>query len=389
MNDETANNQIDPILAHLGEPLDFILSFDSWESGDDFGAALHKVEKQLTESVAQQERVSPFIRQQMFPKIRSRPGAPKGAGLYRAKPEQLEYVANHLLFNGATIAADGTVVTHDTLLMTIANVGVCLVNYQGDTREFRRQLFRRDLRLTDAGPIEEMAALLEERQNRAAIGYDDAADELSELLRRGLMSYGERGLLLEHCEGLWAMGHGSPVPRELLTGSLQPLLTRSIQMLSELVLQHRKFVYVPSSPRELLVQTLGEALQPLEFLIVDTLQPQMEKWVSRSNYSVTVGKQVREFVAEVGPKIVRGVYRASATAPSHIFYAHIDHAQEAALLAMADSILQEHRGFPLLLSIADTMCRLNFEPESYRALIQQSYAKAGYPFRFLPERETR
>jgi hypothetical protein len=43
----------------------------------------------------------------------------------------------------------------------------------------------------------------------------------------------------------------------------------------------------------------------------------------------------------------------------------------------------------MLLDIADNLCRVNFEPASFRAIVQQSYAKAGQPFRYLTERETR
>ncbi len=383
------DNSNDEVAAHLGETLDAILNFNSWSDGDDLGASYDRLENQVHEAIKQQERVNRQIDRRVFPLIAARPGAPKGAGLYKVSLEQLKLTHHHLLFNGATLAADGTVVVHDTLPMTVAQIGVCIVNYQGDTREFKRQLFQRDVRMVEPDPVEEMVALLEKRQNRAALGYEEERDELNRLIRRGLMAYGERGLLLETVGKRWAMGHGTPVPRELLANSLQPLLTRSMDLLQRLVLQHQKFIYVPSAPRERLVLTLGEALGPLEFLIIDTLHQQMEDWVKKSNYTVSVGRKVRQFVDEVGPQVVRGVYRVSPSSPAQVFYAHVDHAQEAALIAMADSVLQEHRGFPMLLALADTLCRTTFEPESFRTIVQQTYAKAGHPFRYQIERDTR
>ncbi len=386
------NNIPDPedITARLGEPLEDILRLDTWRQGDDLGEAYARIEEEVRQSVKQEERVGEEIRRRVLPLIKSRKNAPKGAGLYKATLDELKWVHQNVLFNGATVGADGTVVAHDSLLVTIAQIGVCTVSYTGQTGEFKKQLFRRDIRYDGGDPIEEMVAVLEERQSRAALGYEDRLDQLNNLMRRGLMEYAERGLLLQTAPGKWLMGHGSPIPREMLVGtSTLKLVEASLPLLTEMVLEHQKFVYVPSAARELLISTLGDSLLPLQFLVVDTLYDQMQGWLDQAHYSYTTGRKVRQFVEEVGRKIVRGVYRASASSPACIFYAHAEHAQEAALIAMSDSILQEHRGFPMLLSLADTLCRTSFEPESFRSIVQQSYLKSGYPYRYLTERETR
>ena len=51
------------------------------------------------------------------------------------------------------------------------------------------------------------------------------------------------------------------------------------------------------------------------------------------------------------------LYRATRLAPAQLFYAHADHAHLAAHIALADSVLQEQRGFPLLIDLADHVCR--------------------------------
>ncbi len=382
-------NVSDGVLPQLGEPLDDILNFDSWRQADDLETALARIEAEIGDGLEQEERVNAEIRQRVLPYIQNRPNAPKGAGLYKVRPEQIKWIHSNLLLNGATIAADGTVTAHDTLILTIAQIGICVASYSGTLGEFKRQLFRRDIRLNAGNPVEEMMAVLEARQTRPALGYEDARDELNSLIRRGLMAYGERQALLACGPDKWLMGHGTPAPRELMTVSFRAMLTKSFDLLRELILKHQKFVFVPSEARELLIRTLGDSLGPLQFVIVDSLYDQMNNWIEQSNFSREMGKLAREFVNEVGPKVVRGVYRASANSPAHIFYAHIDHAQEAALIALADSVMQEQRGFPLLLDIADNLCRASFEPGSFRAVVQQSYAKAGYPFRYLTERETR
>lgn len=386
---ENGGQDEDEALPHLGEPLEDILDLQTWRVGDELGQTYARIEAEVRESLAQEERVSAEVRRRVLPLIASRQSAPPGAGLYQVNAGQLEWMHRHLLFNGATVAADGTVAAHDTLLLTIAQIGVCTVSYSGETGEFRKQLFRRDLRLNPGDPVEEMVGLLEQRQQRGAVGYEDVRDELSQLMRRSLMAYAERALLLKMNPGKWLMGHGSPVPRELLTVGLQTMLAKSLDVLRELVLDNQKFVFVPSAPRELLLLTLGDTLGPYQFLIVDTLYDQMNHWARESIYSRAMGRRVREFVEEVGPQVVRGVYRASAHAPAQVFYAHVARAQEAALLAMADSVLQEYRNFPMLLALADSLCRINFEAASFKSLVQQSYAQAGQPYRFLGERETR
>ena len=60
-----------------------------------------------------------------------------------------------------------------------------------------------------------------------------------------------------------------------------------------------------------------------------------------------------------------------------------------ALIALADSALQEHRGFPMLIDLADTVCRAIFGTDSFTASTQLAYVEAGEPFRYLTERQTR
>ena len=72
-----------------------------------------------------------------------------------------------------------------------------------------------------------------------------------------------------------------------------------------------------------------------------------------------------------------------------MFYAHIDRVHEAALIAMADSVLQEHRGFPMLIDLADRLCQSSFGVDTFMSSAQAAYSEAGEPFRYLAERSTR
>jgi hypothetical protein len=90
--------------------------------------------------------------------------------VYEVGVEHLERVHNGLLFNGGVEACDGTSVVHDTLPITIAQIGVTLVSYRGDQGSWVHRLYRRDLRVSGVDPVDEALELLERRHERA--GFD-------------------------------------------------------------------------------------------------------------------------------------------------------------------------------------------------------------------------
>jgi len=98
---------------------------------------------------------------------------------------------------------------------------------------------------------------------------------------------------------------------------------------------------------------------------------------------------MKKFVNEVASQIAIGLFRVWEGAPPYIFYSHVDNVEMAAHIAMADSVLQEHRGFPMLIDLADTVCKTTFGVDSFLTSVQQAYTEAGEPFRYLGERETR
>jgi hypothetical protein len=99
--------------------------------------------------------------------------------------------------------------------------------------------------------------------------------------------------------------------------------------------------------------------------------------------------KVAAFVQEVGPEIVMGLYRATPHAPAQAFWSHREHVHTAAAIAMADSVLSDHRGFPVLLEVADRMASAAFGGARLRATVQAAYARTDKPFSYLGERDTR
>jgi len=377
-----------------GEKLTQTLDLDTWRPGSDLDQVYARLEREVAEAVHQEGDYQQRVRDRIFPLLRTRPGAPRGAGVYRCSLERLEEVHRKVLFNGAAEACDGTVVSHDTLPLTITQIGVCLVSYRGDQGSWVHRLYRRDLKASSKrDPVDETMELLERRRHRGAVDQRSTRDRLTDMARRGIMAYAERAVLLDRSSAIWRIGHGNPTPYELVTGSgMVDLVRASLVLLTRLVLEHRRFVFIPSSTGARDLLTIGNALQPLEYAIIDTQEENLRRIAGghyRGDAWAGVAEQVNEFVEECGPNIVIGMYRASRLAPAQMFYAHVEHAHEAALIAMADSVLQEHRGFPMLIDLADGVCRASFGGEAFNVSAQVAYAEAGEPFRYVSERSTR
>lgn len=386
---EMAVTEPDEFHTSFGETLDQALDLSTWHRGEDLASLYGRLEQEIADAVKQEDELRKRVRKVVFPRLEVRPGAPKNAGVYRPEIADIEKTHRGLLFNGQVEACDGTSVPFDSLPITIVQIGVCTVSYRGDQGSWVHRLYRRDLRLGGIDPVAETLDILEQRQKRG--GYDGASrkDKLSDLARRGVMTFAERLVLMKMCQAPWRMGHGNPTPYELLTGAgMKELLDKSLTLLAALV-EHRRFVFVPSSPADRLSLTIGNALNFPEYAVIDTLEDSILRLAETGKYWPGYHERVKEFAHENGKQIVKGVFRASDIGPAQMFYAHIDHVHEAALIALADSVLQDVRGFPMLIDLADMLCRTTFGRETLAAPTQTAYAEAGEPFRYVTERQSR
>lgn len=194
--------------AAYGEPLSCTLDLSTWTQGVDVAALLDQAEQMVSEALEREAEYLPRIRDILFRELPTAPDAPLNAGVYRARRADLEKVHTGLLFNGGVEACDGTSVVHDTLPLTITQIGVCLVSYNGEQGSWAHRLYRRDLRAKLADPVEEVLAVLEQREKRGSQGQEE--DSLSELARRGIMAYAERAILREKSNASWRMGARQP-----------------------------------------------------------------------------------------------------------------------------------------------------------------------------------
>lgn len=366
-----------------GEPLSRALDLATWQADPDPAGLYSRLTDEVRQALAHERAAQDLVRRDLFPHLASRPGAPPGAGVYRAPAALLERIQRGLLFRGAVEAAAGVSVVYETVPLGVVQLGVCLVSYRGDQGTWVHRLFRRDLRAGGLQTLDDLLNLLETRARRGDL-LGPTADRLSDLARKGILAYAERALLLGRSTARWRIGQGSPVPYELLTGAgTAGLLEASLTLLNQL-LQDTRWAFVAHRTSDQVLLSLGAALQPLEFAIVDTLTAPLQRIVEQGHYSRRHRPLLEEFVARVGPAIIVGVYRAALPAPPTLFFAHRDRAEEAALIALADSTLQEHRGFPLLLDLATAVCRASLGAETWPDLVHLAYAEAGEPDRRRP-----
>lgn len=366
-----------------GESLAQALDLSTWSPAHQVAALYARLEAEIAQAVATERALRRSTRREVLTRLAARPNAPRSAGVSRATLDLVRATHNGVLFTGQLEACDGASYAHDTLPLTVAQVGVCLVSYRGDLGTWAQRLFRRDLRLSGAGPVEEALAILDARRRRAGLANAAERDTLATLGRRGIQTYAERAVLTEQARAPWRMGHGQPAPLELLNGSgSMELLTRSLDLLERLICGHQRFVFVPTATAERHLLTIGDALEPLECAVVDTMQESWQRLIDGGYYDPPFRRRVQEFVNEIGPRVVVGVFRAAPAAPPQVFYAHDEHAELAGLIALADCALQPHRGYPLLLDVAGLMCRTSLGAGTLASPAAVAYAAAGEPWRY-------
>jgi hypothetical protein len=380
------------------------LNLGTWRPGVDLAREYARINDEVAHAVAFETEHVERMRELALPKLSFAEGAPPEAKWYQdITTEDITEVHAGLLFNGGVACVDGTHQHHDALALTIHQIGVCLVTYGGNQGSWSTRLFRRDLRESHGDPVEETLRLLEARGRRSGLNQPDRRDGLSELAQRAVMSYAEAAVLLDKTDARWRMGHGSPAPYQLLFGGGNPdMAITSIRLLRRLIEGHRRFVYVASEPGDRGFLTIGQALRPLEYAVVGTLDEKISDFVDGIHFSGEptvdatwdgVTRRPEEWVTrfrdEVASQVLVGVFRASFLAPPQLFYAHREHFEVAARIAIADSMLLPDRGFPLLIDLADRACKAVYGGGSLVEMANVAYAKVAPPFRFQSERANR
>jgi hypothetical protein len=377
-----------------------IIDVEKWRLGGDVNAEFRRIAFEVREAARFETDNEKQIREQFFPRLAKLPNMPRNAGLHVARQDDIEAVHRGLLFNGGVEACDGIVQVHDTLPLTIYQIGVSLVSYQGAQGHYGERLFRHDFRQKGVD-IDELIQFLERRDKRDSSMRPPGANRLGELVQKAILDYAERAILLRRSKAIWRMGHGNPVTYELLTGGNNlDLMVHATRLLRDMIETHQKFVFIASEPRDVLLHTFGQALRPMEYAIIGTLDDRLRTWLHQARFKIGVSTElawdeerirpaewIPRFIERVASKVVVGLFRTTLMAPGQIFYAHEDHSEIAAHIAIADSMLRE-QGTPMLLEAANHLCNSVYG-DSLAALVEQGYVAAGAHHRYFSGRSHR
>lgn len=381
----------------FGEDILQTLDMNQWRLGNDLDQEYRRIEREVREAEKIETANEKKIREELLPRLAALPNMPKNAGKHATTTEDIASVHRGLLFNGGVEACDGTIQIHETLPLTIYQLGVSLVSYRGDQGTWGQRLFRRDLHQKGMD-VEELLEFLERRAKRDASAKMPGQDQMGALVQKAYLDYAERAILLRRSEASWRLGHGNPITYELLTGGGNlDLMVEATRVLRELVEVRQKFVFLAGEPREALFRTIGQALHPMEYSIIGTLDERLETWLHHERFKIGVSTRLKwdndlitpaewipRLINQVASKVVVGLFRPTRFAPAQTFYAHVDHSDVAGHIALADSMLKE-KGTSMLLEMAHHVCASVFG-ESLEALAESAYVAAGAHDRFLSGR---
>jgi hypothetical protein len=373
----------------LSQSLRQALDLGMWDESANLEKMASAVHRFVSSSVENEQRWHDSIRTEVFPQLHLFKEAPAQAGIYTIPERYLrDAYRNHLLCGGVT-AVNGASASHDGVAASLAAVGVCLIRYDGELNSWRTSFFRRDQPVDAGDRVQEIRDLLDQRGRRSGVGTGPGAgrDQITYLLRRGVMAAAERRALLERTDTAWRLGHGMPAPLELLTGSgSMSLIDEALPVLEQLLLRHRRWVFLLTPGSHFALATLANALEERQLGIFQKGNAALDEILERGHFSYGYRRKVEDFGRRLGEAIVVGGFRATKHASGQVFLAHSDHALPAGVLAMADAALQPHRGFPLLLDLAAVSAKVYLGMEAFQGLVESAYAKAGALHLFSPDR---
>lgn len=366
------NLSSDDFKKSYGEDFARTIDIETWKIDRNLAKLYAKIEEELFDAKRNEIKANKVFRDEVFPRIKDKIHIPH-AGLHADTTlELIEKIHKGFLFNGAVTACGGVSTMYDSLPISITQMGICLVNYQGQHGSYSHQLFRRDLKFTHTDPVKDAKELIDRRRS-------DDKSKLHNLAMSAIKAYVERAILLEKSNSKWLLGYGCPVPNEFMMGfwaNREEMKCKSIDLMERMIMKHQRFVYVQASTRHPELWALGNALEPFEYLVVDTLEEKLAQQVNSGNTRLDIKNAYQRVAREAGSQIAVGVYKVSRFSPPQVFYCHIDHIQTAALIAMADSALQMHSGIPMLLDLAENLCKSAFGKNDFMASIDQAYTRA-------------
>lgn len=366
----------------IGGQIEDALDLSTWHGPDQMQTDAARLGARFAEALAEETADHRTLRDKLLPALGEIKDVvrARGAGVYAATPRQLARVQQSLLANGAA-ATGATSAALEVPRLGVAQVGVCLLRYDGRPgATIGTRFYRRDVPLP-SDPMEQAYRLLDRQSGRQLEEETQPEGGIAELARRGVQAFAERAILLHDADTPWRIGSGPFAPYELLTGSGRPeVLRRGLAMLRAFVDTCPHFAFAATPGRERVMEVLGGGLRPGEFALVQNDHARCDRIVEQGNLRGGDRALAQAFVAEVAPRITQGVCRVSRFAPPQVFWAHEDHARSAALILMAEAARRAYTNRPLLPDLARANAKSAFATEGIEASLITARARQSRPF---------
>jgi hypothetical protein len=357
----------------LGQSLRQALDLEQWDDHAGLQVMMDRIPAAIRKSVVAERQLHIDIRANILQKLKSLTDTPTMAGVYSVDDAHLKAARRNILLAGRITAVDAANTGHDGVTTSLVAVGVCMTRYDTAMHSWRTTFLRQDYQANHTDVVTGLKEFLDKRQSQGSV---DQRDNMTNLLRRGITASMERKALLLRTNTPWRLGHGVPTPLEILTGSgSMELIDEMIPTLEQLLLQHKRWVFVSERDASRVLLTIAGALRPGQIAILQKGKLVLQKMVERGTYDSVRKANVLDFAERLGEAMVVGGFRATPQAPAQLFFAHAEHALEAGVIALADAALQPQRGYPLLLELARLGAKSGLGIESFGSLVEAAYSK--------------
>ena len=121
---------------------------------------------------------------------------------------------------------------------------------------------------------------------------------------------------MEEATSVWRLGHGTPAPLELLTGSgSMALIDEMLPVLEDLLLLEKHWIFIPDTLSNRALATLANALDPGQVAILQEGRVLLDIMVESGTFDIDHKRRVQAFAARAGEAMVIGGFRATPYAP--------------------------------------------------------------------------
>lgn len=297
----------------------------------------------------------------------------------KANPRYIHALQEKRLYTGQVVAADATLAKYETLSLVGAQIAVSRVGYQGSTGQIVSNIMHWGKELPRQTTAADIAAAIRSRGK-------ELVDRLPNLFLYALALFKERQFLLDSPSGVFKLIQGTIFPHELLSGSGKQHTMQTCLELIEQLIDDGAYATIVSNDTHRELLALGLALDPSEYIVVNTGTDVLDEFRRGAHYTSTPipeygGKSQIElfesFQRRNGPKVVQGVLRAHPMSPPYIFYCNADRLHEAVHTLLADAMNTGPRGFPLLVDLADQYCSGAFKASEYTSHMNAEFARAA------------